>query len=50
MGPLNDESKLQVDEKKNKTEKKMKPNNIKNIKTNRYDLAAKNNIIHTILN
>ena len=48
MGPLSDENKLHVDEKKNKTgkfEKILETNNIKNIKTFRYKLTALRNII-----
>ena len=48
VGPLSDENKLQVDEKKNKTEKFEKileTNNIKNIKTFRYKLTPLRNII-----
>ena len=53
MGSLNDESKLQVDEKNNKTEKFENPLKICNIikfKTVRYKLTSLSNIFHSIIN
>ena len=53
MGPLNDENKLQVDEKNNKNEKfekSLKMYNIINFQTIRYRLTALCKIIHLIVN
>ena len=52
MEPLNDENKLQADEKsKNwKALKKLRMNNIVNFKTIRLKLSALSNSIHSILN
>ena len=50
MEPLNDESKLQVDENKNrKFFKYLKSKNLINVNTIRYKLIALSNIIHSIL-
>ena len=53
MGPLNDENKLEVDEKNNKNWKVWKilrMYNIVNFTTFRYELTTSGNIIHSILN
>ena len=49
-GPLNDENKLQVDEKTKQKLKKLKKNEMCIIKTIRYKLSALGNIIHSIFN
>ena len=57
MGPLNDEKKLQIDEKNNKNQKKIEKSlkifktcNVINFRTNRYKLTTSVKIIHSILN